>query len=204
MSKYAVAIVIALTLLLTACAGTKFLSIWRDSTYSGGILKKIMIVGVSDKLSHRRIFEDELVKQFKNHGTEAISSATQIPTMKELNESAIKESARKLNADAVLVTHLEGVSEKTVYHPPVHDYSANPNYNRFGFYYRSLHPHVYTPGYVATYKYVRLENKLYETASEKLLWAATSETFDPDTVNSVVESLAAIVIKSLKENGLIR
>ena len=202
--RYVSTIVIGSVFFLTACAGTKFLSVWTDSTYSGGTFNKIMIVGVSDKLSNRRIFEDELVKQFKSHGTEAISSATHIPIMKELNESAIKETAQKLNADAVLITHLEGVSEKTVFHPPVHDYSANPNYNRFGYYYRSVHQHVYTPGYVATYKYVRLENKLYETATEKLLWAATSETFDPDTVNSVVESLAAIVIKSLKEKSLIR
>ena len=190
--------------LATSCAGTKFLSVWRDSAYRGGILQKILIVGVSDKLSNRRIFEDELAGQLKSHGTEAISSATVIPTMKELNEAAVKEAAIKLNADAVLITHLEGVSEKTVYHPPVYDYSANPDYNRLGYYYRSVQQHVYTPGYVATYKYVRLENKLYETGTEKLLWAATSETFDPDSVNAVVESLSKIVIKSLKESGLIR
>jgi hypothetical protein len=202
--RYVSAIVIGSVFFLAACAGTKFLSVWKDSAYSGGILQKILIVGVSDKLSNRRIFEDELAGQLKSHGTEAISSATVIPTMKEIDETVIKEAALKLKADAVLITHLEGVSEKTVYHPPVYDYSANPGYNRFGYYYRSVHQHVYTPGYVATYQYVRLENKLYETATEKLLWAATSETFDPDSVNAVVESLSKIVIKSLKESGLIR
>ncbi len=83
--------------------------------------------------------------------------------MKEIDETKIKEAARKLNADAVLVTHLEGVSEKTVYHPPVYDYSVSPDSSRFGYYYNSVHQHVFTPGYVATYRYVRLENKLYAT-----------------------------------------
>lgn len=189
---------------ISSCAGTKFLSVWKDSAYSGGTLQKIMIVGVSEKPSNRRLFEDELAKQLKSIGTEAIASAAVIPTMKEIDETVIKKAALKLNADAVLITHLEGVTEKTVYHPPVHDYSVNPDSARFGYYYHSVHQHVYTPGYVSTYKYVRLESKLYRTDAEKLLWAATSETFEPESVNAVVQSLSKIIIKSLKEHGLIR
>ena len=203
MLNYFSVIVIGLVI-LTACAGTKFLSVWKDSAYSGETFQKIMIIGVSDKLTNRRIFEDELVKQLKSHGTEAISSATVIPTMKELDETVIKEAALKLKADAVLITHLEGVSEKNVYHPPVYKYSTDPAYDQFGVNYRSVQQQVYTPGHVATYKYVRLENKLYESETGQLLWAATSETFDPDSVNAVVKSLSKIVIKSLNEYGLIR
>ena len=79
--------------LVTSCAGTKFLSEWKDSAYSDGALQKIMIVGVSDKMSNKRIFEDELAGQLKNHGTEAVSSAAIIPTMKELDETVIKKAA---------------------------------------------------------------------------------------------------------------
>jgi hypothetical protein len=61
---------------VTSCAGTKFLSVWKDETYSGGAFQKILIVGVSEKPTNRRVFEDELVKQLKSHGTDAVSSAT--------------------------------------------------------------------------------------------------------------------------------
>lgn len=187
---------------MASCAGTKLTSVWNDKAYGGGSLKKIMVVGVFEKTNIRRIFEDEMVGYLESQGTSAISSAAVIPAEKELNAASIKAAAAKLGADAVLVTHLEKLSEESVHYPRAHSYYNDPYYNRFGSYYPSVHRHVYT-GYTAKYKKVLLETNLYEIRTEKLLWSAESETFDPQSANALVKSLAKQIIKSLKDSNLI-
>lgn len=185
-----------------SCASTKLTSVWNDKGYNGGTLNKIMIVGVSEKISNRRIFEDELAEQLKSRGTDAISSAAVTPADQELNVELIRAAAKKQKVDAVLVTHLEGVKEESVYYAP----AANPNsyQNRFDYYYLRVQQRAASGGYTAKYQKVLLESNLYETATEKLLWTAASETFDPKSVNELVKSLSELILNSMKDSGLIK
>ncbi len=80
---------------------------------------------------------------------------------------------------------------------PRHHHSLGP-------YYYSVHQYTQTPGYYIDHKYVRLESNLYETKTEKLIWSASSETIDPKSVNELIESLCKKVLKSLKDNNLIK
>jgi hypothetical protein len=162
-----------------------------------------MVVGVSDNLKNRRLFEDTFVEQFKKVGIEAISSAVIIPKEKKLNTETIKESAESQEVESVLVTHLVGVEEKETYVPPRYDYMPS-RYHHLGPYYHSVDRYVRTPGYYVKRKYVRLESNLYETKTEKLIWSASSETIDPKSVNAMIESLCQKVMGSLKTNNLIK
>ena len=190
-------------LFLAACASTKLTGVYKDRNYGGGYLKSVMIVGVSDNLKNRRLFEDTFVEQFKKTGIKAVSGVVVIQKEKKLNKETIKGAAENLGIETVLVTHLVGVEEKETYVPPSYDYMPG-RHNRFGPYYSSVHQYTHTPGYYIDHKYVRLESNLYETKTEKLIWSASSETLDPKSVNVLIESLCTKVIKSLKDNNLIK
>ncbi len=189
-------------LLLTACTLTKLTGIYKDKSYTGGYLKSVLVVGVSDNVKNRRLFEDTFTEQFKRVGIEAISSAVIIPKDKKLDTDTIKKSAESQGFETVLVTHLVGVEEKTTYVPPRYDYLPS-RYHHLGPYYHSVDRYVHTPGYYIKRKHVRLESNLYETKTEKLIWSALSETIDPKSVNALIESLCQKVMKSLKTNNLI-
>lgn len=93
-------------LLLTACTSTKLTGIYKDKSYTGGYLKSVLVVGVSDNVKNRRLFEDTFTEQFKRVGIEAISSAVIIPKDKKLDKDTIKKSAESQGFETVLVTHL--------------------------------------------------------------------------------------------------
>lgn len=182
---------------LASCAPTKLTGVWKNKAYTGGSLKSVMVVGVVKNPRNRRLFEQFFAEQFKNNGVEAFSSSDVILAGKELNKDTIKSLAEKLGADAVLVTHLEAVEEKGEYIPDAYKQNLGRHYSR-------VYGHVHEPGYYVTHQYVRLENNLYEIKTEKLIWSSSSETINPESANEVIESLCKVVMKSLRDNGLIK
>ena len=104
----------------------------------------------------------------------------------------------------ILVTHLIGVEDKEVYHPPTTQAVPVRGYHdSFNSYYPRVYAYVHEPGYYTKHKNVNLETNLYETQTDKLVWSVTSETLDPESVNKIIESLSKVVIKSLQKNNLL-
>lgn len=62
---------------------------------------------------------------------------------------------------------------------------------------------AYSPGYLVDETIVSLETNMYVTPDEKLIWSLTSESFNPNNANKVINELAAIIIKELTKDGLI-
>ena len=54
--------------LQTSCVSTQLSSVNMDSVYRGRYLKSVMVVGVSNDLKKRQVFEEAFVTQFKKHG----------------------------------------------------------------------------------------------------------------------------------------
>lgn len=189
---------------LTSCGPTKLTGVWKDSAYTGGYLKSVMVVGVAENLRNRKMFEQFFAEQFQHNGVKAFASSDVISEDKKLDKDTIRGFAEKLGVDAVLVTHLAGVDEKEEYIPSTYNYVPSPHYHNLGRHYPAVYGSVHEPGYYVTHKYVRLENNLYETRTEKLIWSSASETINPASVNETVESLCKVVMKSLRDHHLLQ
>lgn len=181
---------------------TKQLYSWKDSSYTGGYLTNVMVVGISDKLADRTMFEDLFAKEFDKIGVKAVSAISIMPGKKEIDKETIKAEAKKRGIGAVFVTHLMGVKEKTVYHPP--PVGAHPYYGSFSSYYPSVYAYTHYPGYYTQHELVRLESSLYEVATEKLIWSFQSETIDPKNIKDGVDSLGKVVMADLRKNKLLK
>ena len=196
-------VLLVMLLSLASCGGTKLTSVWKDTTYEGTI-DKIMVVAVTENTRNRLIFERDFVEAFKKTGAEALASLDVTTEEEESNNNAILNEARKRGISMILVTHLIGVDEKSVYHPPkTRTVSRGGYHNRFNSYYPRVYEYVHEPGYYTQHKSVNLETNLYETGTEKLVWSVTSETIDPESVNTIIESLSKEVIKNLRKNKLL-
>jgi hypothetical protein len=192
---------ILIPLMFAACASTQLTSVWRDPSYQARP-EKIMVVGVARNPINRRLFEDEFVRQLKSRGTDAIASYTVIPDKQQDDQEAIANKVKELGADTVLITRL--VSKKivqvyvpgTAYYPP-------PYYGRWPDYYGYGYRYMYTPGYIAEDQYAIIETNLYDAKSDKLIWAASSETGIGDSNQNLIQSYISVMVNNMIGLGLL-
>jgi hypothetical protein len=190
-----------IAMLLTACATTQLNTVWKDPNYQARPAR-IMVIGVARNPIDRRLFEDEFVSQLKARGTDAIASYTVLPDRQQDDHVAIAAKVKELGADTILITRL--VSKKivqtyvpgTAYFPPPY-YGSWPDYYGYGYNY------MYTPGYIAEDEYAVIETNLYEARSDKLVWAASSETGISDSDLSVIHGYISVMVKNMIELGLL-
>lgn len=192
---------IHIVLLFTACATTELNSVWKDPSYQARPAK-IMVIGVAKNPLNRRIFEDEFVSQLKARGTDAIASYTVLPDKQQDDREAIAAKVKELGADTILITRL--VSKKivqtyvpgTAYYPPSY-------YGYWPDYYWSGYQYMYTPGYIAQDEYAVIETNLYEAKSDKLIWAASSETGISNSNQGIIQSYIGVMVKNMIGLGLL-
>lgn len=192
---------IPVAMLLAACATTQLTSVWKDPSYQTRP-SKIMVVGMAKNAINRRLFEDEFVRQLKSRGTDAIASYTMLSDKLQGDEAAIAQKVKDLGADTVLITRL--VSKKTVqsYVPPT-PYFPPPYYGSWPDYYGYGYRYMYTPGYIAEDEYAIIETNLYEAKTDKLIWAASSETGISDTDQGLIQTYINVMVKNMIDLGLL-
>ncbi len=204
-TKIVCRLVLILSLLIISCAPKKFVRVWKNDSYSGGFLKGVLVVGVSDKIHNRKMFEDVFAEQFKKNGTHAVPSYSVILTFKDLTKDRVLNEAEKLGVDMILVTQLLGVKEEIVHYDPL-DYDPYKGRSRFSRHFAGSSKYAYANKSVSYTKMesVRLQTTLYQRETEELLWTATTETFRPESVKEVIDSLSSTVMKSLRKNKLVK
>ncbi|VAX11672.1 hypothetical protein MNBD_GAMMA25-2115 [hydrothermal vent metagenome] len=197
-----------ITLFTGACTTTTSLTgVWFDKQYSGPPLQNIMIIAVTENTRNRRIFEDALVKQFSQAGTKATASYTVFPGVEQLNKDLIAEKSASLKLDGIIITTITAIENEELYYPPASTYVApQPYYHNMWTYYPQVYETNTSPGYTVKYEHVKLESNLYNPDTEKLIWSAQSQLFDPKSqdLNTVSESLAWKFIQSLRKAKLLK
>jgi hypothetical protein len=188
---------------LTACATTELTKVWKDNAYTGGPIESVMVVGVSKKAENRKMFEQFFRQQFEANGIKSVASGSVIPGDNDPDKDKIKGAAQQQGMQTVLVTHLVRLEEEETDHPASFTTVQEPDLV-FGAYYGEAHRYEYRPGYTEQNTKVQLESNLYETKTEKLIWKAISESINSGSVNKVIEELCKKVMKSLRENKLIK
>jgi hypothetical protein len=167
---------VAVSILFTACATTKFTSVWKDEIYQGHPAK-IMVIAVSNTPAIRRLFEDEFVKELKDYVTDAIVSYTALPDQSVADKGAIDAKAKKVGADTVLIAKVVGRKTGTTESL----WGVYPN------------------------EYIDTKTNIYDVKSGKLIWTASSETWIKDTASeeSQIRAFVKVIVRKLSEQKLI-
>jgi len=106
--------------MLVGCTTAKPVAEWRDANYQGGPFNNFLIVGVAGQESIRRTFEETFVNRLRDEQVNAIAGFEAIPGEARPSKDSIKAAIEEKDIDAVLITHLVGVDEKQIYHPPTY------------------------------------------------------------------------------------
>ena len=199
MVKAMYCLIVAGTLMLSSCATTTLLHVWKDPAYQGTARKTVVIM-VAQKAYIRNSLEDQFTAALKARGNDAQASYPLIPVDQLPDKEAVASKIRNTGADTVLVSRL--VDKKTVEtYVPGRAYAAPGYYGGWGSYYGTA---VSSPGYTFESQYAYIETNLYDMKTEKLIWTAKSETEISLDDQQLIKTFVDVIIDGLAADKIIK
>jgi hypothetical protein len=202
--KFLARVTITATVILVFGESSKLIVSWRNPVYfSDKKFHRVLALGLSSKTQVRVDFEDELASQLTSIGVEATPGYSILlrPPGTQLDLNYLKEQIRANQIEAVLVSRLVKVENKTTYYPGGTYVMPFPYYRTFYGYYGTLYPMVYDPGYLQKEKKVRIETNLYVTSAPdgQLVWTGITDTFNPSDIHKSIQGLVKLVVAQLRK-----
>jgi hypothetical protein len=193
-------IIFDLTILISCSSPTQLTNMYVNSEYETEGFKKVLILGMATKTWEKKVYENEYITQFKKHNIEAIPAWRVLPEGEELTKETFQIYFKDENIDAVLVARATGMSTKETM------YGGGTSYVAAGFYgfYISTSPIYRVPGYLAEEKIIYMETTVYETSEGKLVWSATSKSYEPKSTGEVIKTVSRNVVDELYLAGFVK
>jgi hypothetical protein len=184
-------ILVLIALAIGACSSSKPIGEWRSDDFSGA-LDNFLVIGVTSQSARRRVFEDNFVSGLAALEVNATPSYKLLASSLELDKEIVKKAIAGKDIGAVLVTRLAGFSEKEVYRQSS-DLDENLSYFSIsGDGVKQIEHVVLT-----------LETKVYDIASEALVWSMQSEVIDPTQSRQAIQDQIKLTIDTLRKRGLV-
>ena len=96
-------------LVLAACASTTLRDSWYDPAYPAKPFRKLLVLGVSNNISERRIFEDIMARQVAATGVEAVPGYRYLPDEAKVPEAVLDAAMRNAGADGLLMSRVRSI-----------------------------------------------------------------------------------------------
>jgi hypothetical protein len=191
---------IVIGIILSCSSSTQLENEWSDKSYKKEGFKKILIFGMATKSWKKKVFENEFVTAFKKYDIEAVAAWEELPEDEQLNKETFEIYFKDQHIDAVLVARETGESTKETM------YGGGSSFVAVGFYgfYVSTAAVYQVPGYLDNETVIYMDTKLFETTEAKLIWSATSQSYDPQTTSDVIKAVTYIVVNQLYAEDFIQ
>ena len=176
-------------LILTACSSTRFVDSWKN--------KGIEVFSPQKLLVNRGINAYESSMVIGQSFTASKRSEEEIEMM--------KEELLQQGFDAVVITAIVGIDDKTIQRSGHYTFGYNWWY-RFGPYFYRFQDIYYTPDYYENYKVFHIETSIYNISGDEdksLVWVGTFNIVDPVNITSTVNDYVDRIIGQLERENLI-
>jgi hypothetical protein len=196
------AMICGAALSLSACGTTTFTSTWRapDAQRVDPLGKKIAALVIYGDKKRRRDAEVYLSQELTLRGAQGVAAYTLIG-LDEPKVDYASERFKEAGVEGVVVMRLIGHDQHTIVDPGGWSGTA---YGSFGSYYSSYGVGVsYSTGSVQTDTVVTIETLVYSLKQDKLLWAGTSRTSNPEGLQSLITAVADGVASEVARDGLV-
>ncbi|MCK0131628.1 hypothetical protein MWU59_08940 [Flavobacteriaceae bacterium F08102] len=198
-------------LLLSSCSSIKYIDSWKNSETLPFQPTKLLVVGMTNNLTGRAIFEEKLTAALTEHKIKSVKSMDVIDASfshTQKDETEVNKMVTNLSKDgydAIMVTAVIGSDEKELYNPD--SYTVRNQWSRFGRYYYRYQNVYYTPGYYTKYTVYQIETSIYninEDDDRSLVWVGSFKITDPQTITKTVNNYVSAIIKQLKREKLLQ
>lgn len=197
-SIFRIAFAVIAALIVAACASTSIRSAWFDTSYNGGPMHKILVVGIRGAVADQRVFEDIFVQKLQAAGVNATPGYLVLPGNVPPGEQVWNAAVEASGADGLLAVRLLGVDTQTQVTT-----TMMPGPMMWGPYGGWWGPAMAPAPMVTQYEIASVETNLWDIKTRRVIWAATTDTFNPASVPQETPGFASVIIGQLAARGLI-
>ena len=207
--KNLIKIAAVLLFLFWGCGPSSYItSTWKAENIQPKKYNKIVVLGLireADRTIRERM-EQHVVGDLTDLGYNAVCSCDEYnpKAFDGLTEQQAIAKLRDSGVDAVLtVTLLDKTREKyyvpgRVYYSPYYVYQ-----HRFYGYYRTMYDRIYSEGYYVTNTKFFWESNFYDMEKDQLLYSAQSQSFDPNSTESLSHEYGQMIVKDMVKNNIL-
>jgi hypothetical protein len=202
-SKFVAAAAMAGAMVVAGHADVRFVSTFK-SMDAGTVVfvgKKVAAVVITDDDSLRVSGEEALAGELTARGLEGVPTYRIAPKEELRKPETAKVWFERAGIEGIVVVRPVGAEQRTTYNPGTW---VSPYYSTLWGYWGQGWGSVYVPGSSRRATVITVETTIYSVTKNQLLWAAVTETSDPDNLQKFVGELVKESVKQLHEQGLAR
>jgi hypothetical protein len=199
---------LALTLVLSGCLGTRITSSWKDPATAPRPYGRIMVAGIireADR-SIREHMEDHLVNDLRAQGFNAGSVYREYgpKAFEQLNEEQTRARLKKDGVEAVLTIVLLDKERERYYVPGQVRFTPYDTYHRHLWgYSQSIYARIQSPGYYRTTTRYFWESNLYDLQTNTLVCSVQTQSFQPASAESLAHEYGKLIVEHLIRNKVL-
>ncbi len=196
-------------LVMTGCSSSRITHSWKAEAIPQKNYDKIMVVGLilyNDR-NLREKMENHLVGDLSERGYTAVSSLKEYgpKSFENMKEDEVIQKLHKSGVDAVVTIVLLDKKRERYYMPGRIHYSPFTKYQyNFPGYYNTLYDRVYSRDYYQMDTKYFWESNFYSIHSNELLYSVQTESFDPDSAESLAHEYGKLIVTNLAKQQIIR
>ena len=203
---------ICIAVCLYGCTSTTHITgSWNNPNFPDQSYDRIFVAAMTDNLQAKQVVEEQLAEKLRDKGIEVAKSSDVFSPNFTDDDTQDKDELlgkiREDNYDAILTISLLDKDSETRYVQGSYGYSPVTKYRWYGDfwgYYTYWYPYVYEPGYYTQEEVYFFETNLYDAETEKLIWSAQSESYNPTDIELFSEDFAEVILDELEDEKLIR
>ncbi|MCK9209987.1 MAG: hypothetical protein M0P61_04025 [Ignavibacteriaceae bacterium] len=189
---------------IESCSSFALVDVWNDPSYHKSPLKKILIIAIIKDSVQRRIWEDAFVGELSKHGVNATSSYHLFPDALS-DKNQVVETVQEKGFDGILVTRLLHKERETHYVESSVTTEQLLRYNIFRKNYDVYYYNIQHPGCVESQIIDRRAIDIWAIMNEeRMIWSATSNSPERNSIGAVQNDIADLVIPELARNTIIK
>ncbi len=212
MKKTSILAVVFLALYMVGCGPSqKITSAWVNKDIDPAKkYNSIFVLAMSQNQAARNIVESDLANAIAAKGYK-VHKSTEYFTPQFTKETAptkemILAKVKQLGCDAIITVGLVDKTSETRYVPgssitvgysPYMGYG--PGYG-FGGYYGYMGSSMYSPGYYTEDKTYFMEANVFDAESEKMIWSAQSEAYDPTSISKFSRDYTTLLMDKISQD----
>lgn len=201
--------IVPLTLALCGCVGTSLDQNLKSPSYHGGVVQKVAVIAVDERVLMRQGFENRFARQMTEHGQSALVTydLLSLPEIKA-DKQAATARFREAGADSVLVIRLANQATRStelqataqIFAPVLTGYDYNDWYGYYSVSFVNM-----GTSWSESKTQVYLEMILYDLKTGQRIWAGGTVTVLKDDMDRVaqMEPIVSKVLGALRKDGLI-
>jgi hypothetical protein len=186
---------------VSVVAAPKFMSVWKspDVTRLNFAGKKVAALVITDDQPLQMSGEEALVRELNDRGVSGLATYRIVPREEIKDPERAKGFFARAGVEGVVALRPVSRDRETVYSPVVWVSGYYPSF--WGYYgYGWSSAYVRPTGTTVT---IVVETLVYNVTTDKLVWAATSETRDPKTLQDFVKDLVKGAVSEMKKMKLV-